>query len=81
MQHLKEFRLALLFVLFLITSCTTFKHGDDPNYTLCQNLGGQIQFGGNTSYAPEAQSAGVDKRRLQAAYDKMNCSQYQWLRF
>lgn len=81
MQQLRTFIWLLWFAPLLITSCAMFEHGDDPNYTLCKSLEGKIQFGGNTSYSPEAQSADVDKRRLQATYDKLNCSKYQWLKF
>ena len=66
-----------------------FKYGDDPNYTLCKNLESKIQFGsnttysqfGNTTYTRAAEGVDVEKRRLQASYDKLNCSQYQWLKF
>jgi len=71
----------LLLVVLSPISCSLLQHGNDPNYSLCKTLEGKIQFNGNTSYAPEAESADVDKRRLQATYDKMNCSQYQSLKW
>ena len=70
-----------LLASFLVSGCALFQHGDDKNYTLCKSLQGQIQFGGNTTDAREAESAEVDKGRLQAAYEKLNCSQYQWFNF
>lgn len=81
MSQLRIMLLLPLFIFSSLTSCAMFEHGDDPNYTLCKSLEGKIQFGGNTSYAPEAQSADADKRRLQATYNKLNCSKYQWLKF
>lgn len=65
---------------FLITSCSALKQCDDPNYTLCQQMAGQIQFGGNTSYTRQAHSQKVERRRLQSSYDKMDCQKYQLLR-
>ena len=70
-----------VWAILLLNSCSALKYGNDPNYTLCKQLQGQIQFGGNTSYTPEAQSAKVDKRRLEATYDKLDCSKYQSLTF
>lgn len=71
----------VVFALFLLNSCSALKYGDDPNYSVCKQLEREIQFGGSTSYTPEAQSASVDKRRLQSTYDKMDCSKYQWLKW
>ncbi|HSW71693.1 MAG TPA: hypothetical protein VLH77_06965 [Gammaproteobacteria bacterium] len=74
--------LSSLFVFILISGCTLLQHGDDPNYTLCKNLQGKIQFGSNTTtYMPGADRTDVEKHRLEATYDKLNCSQYQWLKF
>jgi len=81
MASFKIIYLTPLFVFFLISSCAIMQHGDDENYTLCKKLEGEIQFGGNTSYTREAEGADVEKRRLQATYDKLNCSQYQWFKF
>ena len=69
-----------LIASFLISGCSMFQHGDDPNYTLCKNIEGKIQFGSNTGYGP-SETVGVEKRRLQTTYNKLNCSQYQWLKF
>lgn len=69
-----------MIVSLLINSCTLVQHGDDPNYTLCKNMEGKIQFGSNTGYKP-SKTVDVEKRRLQATYNKLNCSQYQWLKF
>lgn len=81
MYSLRIFSLLVSLLLFLVSSCALIQHGDDPNYTICKNLQGKIQFGSDTSYTPEAQSAAADKRRLQATYNKLNCGQYQWLKF
>jgi hypothetical protein len=70
---------ALLF--FLLSGCALFQHGDDPNYTLCKNIEGKIQFGSQTSYTPTAEKIDVEKRRLQATYEKLDCSKFQWVTF
>jgi len=82
MQLFRVMWLFFLTAFFLPYGCTLVQHGDDPNYTVCKNLQGRIQFGSNTTtYMPGADRNDVEKRRLQATYDKLNCSQYQWLKF
>lgn len=80
-MYKKKIPATFLLAAFLLNACTVLKYSKDPNYSLCKQLEGQIQFGDNTSYLPEAQSAHADKRRLQATYHKLNCSKYQLLKF
>lgn len=61
--------LTLLLICLLLSSCTALRYSNQPSYLLCKQLESQIQFGGNTSRTPKAQSANVDKIRLQATYD------------
>lgn len=88
MPQLKQF--LALSVFFLISGCSMFRYSDDPNYTICKNMQSQIQFGtssaynrfGNISYTEAAKGPDeLERRRLQATYDKLNCNQYQWLKF
>ena len=89
MQQLGIKLLFFLIASFLISGCAMFQYGNDPNYTLCKTLQSEIQFGsnssysqfGNTTYTRADPGVDVEKRRLQATYDKLNCSQYQLLKF
>lgn len=88
MQQLKLLTLCPL--LFLLNACTMLQHGDDPNYTMCKTLQNKITFSDNSSlvstnptstFSQTAVQVNVEQKRLQATYDHLNCSKYQWLKF
>lgn len=78
-------------LLLLNSGCTMIQHGDDPNYTYCKTLENKIFFNSNTTtystnpvstYSQTAASeTNEDQQKASEAYERLNCSRYQALKF
>ena len=73
--------LGILFATILLSSCGVLQHSDDQNYSICKTIQSRIQFAGTTNYTPEREGYESERRRLQATYEKLDCSKYQTLKF